>query len=208
MTQQVNIYLVDDHQSVNDGLESYINANTPYKVTKKMSSGEEALEAVRFAPPTLLIADIRMNGMDGLELTHRLKKEVPAVKVLILSMHNSGAYVKEAIQAGADGYIPKDSKMDEVIRAIEALCKGQTYISPSLAITLHKAQQNDVYITEREKQVLVQIAEGLNTEQIADKLFISFNTVETHRKNLLNKTDSSNVVELLRWGVEHGYVKL
>lgn len=208
MTQQVNIYLVDDHQSVNDGLESYINANTPYKVTKKMSSAEEALEAVRFAPPTLLIADIRMNGMDGLELTHRLKKEVPAVKVLILSMHNSGAYVKEAIQAGADGYIPKDSKMDEVIRAIEALCKGQTYISPSLAITLHKAQQNDVYITEREKQVLVQIAEGLNTEQIADKLFISFNTVETHRKNLLNKTDSSNVVELLRWGVEHGYVKL
>jgi DNA-binding NarL/FixJ family response regulator len=202
------IYIVDDHRMFCDGLKGILESYEKFTVSRIFSNASDALEALNFEQPNIIIGDITMPKMSGIELAKIVKEKFPLVKFLMLSMHTSANYVKEAIQAGVHGYVPKDSKADEVINAIEMILNGQTYISPGISANLYKSQIEQITLTEREIEVLQHIALGWNTNKIADKLFISFHTVESHRKNLLTKTECANSVELTMWGVEKGYVKI
>jgi DNA-binding NarL/FixJ family response regulator len=203
-----SIYVVDNHRMFAQGLKKILDSNEIPNVSRLFSSSLEVLEALKFERPDLVISDISMPGMSGIELAKSVKNSFPKMKFLILSMHNAQDYVRDALDAKVDGYVLKDAKPEEVLNAIRTIMSGGNYLSPAISAILMKTNSNKIVLTKREMEVLQEIALGLNTQQIADRLFVSTHTVETHRKNLLAKTGRSNSVDLSMWGIERGYIKI
>lgn len=207
MPTPLNIFIIDDHQIMNDGLTQILESRPGFVVTKTFKSGYELLEALNFQKPHLIISDISMPDMSGIELAAQVLKNHKEIKIMFLSMHKEPEFVRPAIASGAHGYVLKDSKAEELFEAIDFIMNDGRYISPKASSGLVISWQNKIELTPREIEVINEIAKGKTTKEIAESLFISTHTVETHRKNLLSKTESANTAELIVWGVSEGIIE-
>ena len=205
----IKIFIADDHQLVVDGISSILEGHESIEVVGSALSGRDALEQINNLEVDVLLLDINMPGMDGIAVARELKEKESPVKVLILSMHNNPQFTKQLIEIGVLGCIIKNSGKREVIRAIETVHAGNRYYGADVTNTLfdsidksQKAVEN-AELTKREVEVLKLIAQEYNTKEIADKLFISTHTVETHRKNLLSKLGVKNSAGLARYAAKN-----
>ena len=212
---RIKVMLVDDHPVVRKGVGSCLARHEHLQIVAEAADGREAVTKARQLIPNVILMDIDMPHMNGLAVTELLRKELPQVKVLILSMHSNTEYVLRIIQSGARGYILKEAPTDELVRAIEAVFAGEAFFSPEVA---HAAlnqfvrgvanPSNDQTLTSREREVLVQIAEGLSNKEIATRLGVGVRTVETHRERIMRKLDIHSVAGLTKFAISHGLVSL
>jgi DNA-binding NarL/FixJ family response regulator len=207
----IRILLVDDHPVVRQGLQRILSEFDEISIAGEAGSGREAINRAREIKPDVVVMDISMPEMSGIEATTVLRRELPEIKVLALSMHANAAYIKQALRAGALGYLLKDATPRELADAISEVNSGSTSISPQAAKALVAASGADVgmtRLTAREMDVLCLIARGLTNKEIGAELSLSVRTIETYRENLIEKTGLSTVAELTRYAVERGYVHL
>ncbi len=212
---RIKIMLVDDHPVVRKGVSSCLARHEHLQIVAEAADGREAIAKARQVMPQVVLMDIDMPHMNGLAVTELLRKELPEIKVLILSMHSNTDYVLRIIQSGARGYILKEAPTEELVRAIEAVNAGEAFFSPEVA---HAAlnqfvrgvtnPSNDQTLTSREREVLVQIAEGLSNKEIATRLGVGVRTVETHRERIMRKLDIHSVAGLTKFAISHGLVSL
>lgn len=211
------IVLADDHPIVRRGLRAVLEAEKSFTLLGEVGDGLEAVRVVESLQPDILIADLMMPSLTGLEVTRQLKQRVPATKIIVLSMHATESYVLEALRNGADGYVLKDAAADELVMAIQAVLAGRRYLSSQLSeraiesyIQKAASTTEDSYasLTTREREVLQLAAEGLTNVEIAERLFISARTAETHRANLMKKLHLSNHTELIRYAIRRGILPL
>lgn len=213
--KKIKVLLVDDHPVVRKGLHSCLANRENLKIVGEASNGLEAIQKVTELDPDVVLMDINMPGMDGLEVTETLRKEAPRTRVLVLSVHDTRDYVMRIVKAGARGYVLKDAPPDELVRGIEAVNNGEAYFSPSVArIALNQyvseADATDPHtkLSDREREVLVEIAEGKSNKEIAARLNIGVRTVETHRERIMRKLDIRSVAGLTKFAIAHGMVSL
>ena len=202
----MNILLLDDHAILLDGLEAVLKPEPSIAITAKLSDSNLALAYVKNGGIDMVITDYAMPGMDGAAFTRLAKIAQPEIKVIMLSMHDEPHIVMEVMESGVDGYILKKYAQQELIHAINTVATGRQYCSREVNQTLLKSAhlQNEISeLTEREIEVLKLLVEELSSREIADRLFISERTVETHRKNLLRKTKSTNTVGLVKYAYQH-----
>lgn len=194
----VRLMLVDDHPLVRDGLRVRLEAVPGFEVVAEADSADAALAAARRAAPDLVLMDVGMKGVNGIEATRRLCAALPALRVLILSMHDNPEYVREAIDAGARGYLLKDRPAEEIVDAIRSVMAGQ----PFLAAGVGAPPTAGAVLTPREREVLALIAEGLSSREIGERLAMGVRTVETHRTNLRRKLNLGSPAALVRYAIE------
>ncbi len=206
----IRLALVDDHQIVIDGLKLLLKDHKQIQVAAESVSGEEMLQILTGEKIDVLLTDITMpGGMSGYDLTIRLKKEIPSLKILALSMNEDGALISRMIdQAGVDGYIPKTAGQQELLKAIMLVASGEKYFSPSILHQYEIYQQirnenKEINLTARELDIITCILKHYSNKQIADELFISERTVETHRKNIYRKTNTKGEASLIQFVKEH-----
>lgn len=215
----IKILLADDHTIVRKGLRVLLEAEEYIKVLDEAEDGRDALKKTEKLQPDVVVMDIAMPGLNGLEATRQIKKHFPAVKILILSMHTTKEYVFQTLRAGASGYLVKKAAPRDLVSAIQAVHRGESFLSPSISRTIieeyiKKAektiQEEDLYeiLTNREREILQLIAEGNSTRKIADKLNISKKTVETHRAHIMDKLNIHNTPELTKYAIQKGITSL
>lgn len=212
---KTNILIVDDHQLVIDGLKSMLANEKNYVIKGEALNGQQALEMITANPEEfqLIVTDITMPLMSGIELCKIVKEQFPYIKVLVLSMHNSISIVKDALNAEADGYLLKNTGQDEFIKAIERVLGDGTYFSQDILpiiLNLFQKEKKEILknaLTHREKEVLELIVQEYTSKEIAEKLFISKQTVDTHRINIMQKTDCKTLVGLIKYAIQSGYLK-
>ena len=212
---RIKVMLVDDHPVVRKGVSSCLARHEHLQVIAEASDGREAVAKARQLQPNVILMDIDMPHMNGLAVTELLRKELPDIKVLILSMHSNTDYVMRIIQSGARGYVLKEAPTEELVRAVDAVHAGEAFFSPEVA---HAAlnqfvrgvsnQGQDASLTAREREVLVQIAEGLSNKEIASRLGVGVRTVETHRERIMRKLDIHSVAGLTKFAIARGLVSL
>lgn len=199
----MKILLVDDHAIVSDGLQALLQGIDGLEVVNKLTSGDFALAFLKQQDVDLLITDYSMPDMDGLTLVKRARQIKPDLKVIVLSMHDEVVMIREMLAAGVDGYVLKKYAQQELVNAIQTVVDGRQYwsaeVNKALLSSLLPQEMPENQITERELEVLRLLAQELTSKQIADKLFISERTVETHRKNLMRKTGANNGIGLVRY---------
>lgn len=213
------ILIADDHPIFIDGIVSLINGIDGFNVVSTASNGKEAIDQIEEARPDIILMDINMPEMDGVEATRTIKEKYPDQKVIMLTMYDEIRLIKDVLEIGARGYILKNIGRDELIKALETVTNGQPYLDPAvqekMIISLSGSEEEELdepnaelvnSITQREMEILQLIALGLTSGEIAKKLFISKNTVETHRKNLLGKLNVKNTAALLKFAYQNGLV--
>ena len=214
MNDAVRILLADDHTLVRAGVRRILDAEPGLTVVGEVADGRAALEFVRANPVDVLVLDLTMPGTDGFEVLRQVKATLPGMKVLVLTMHADAEYVARAVQDGADGYLLKDSAVQDLVAAIEAVQAGRAYYSPpvqrelSELLRAHSAPPRPMdTLTEREREVLRLVVKGLSTKEIATQLDISTRTVETHRANLMRKLNLKSVALLTQFAIREGLVQ-
>ncbi len=199
----MKILLVDDHAIVSDGLQALLQGIDGLEIVNKLTSGDFALAYLKQNEVDLLITDYAMPDMDGITLVKKAKQLKPELKIIVLSMHDEVVMIREMLSAGVDGYVLKKYAQQELVNAIETVNNGRQYwsaeVNKALLSSLLPQEMPENHITERELEVLRLLAQELTSKQIADKLFISERTVETHRKNLMRKTGANNGIGLMRY---------
>ncbi len=202
----MKILLVDDHAIVADGLEMLLQAVEGFEVVKKLTSGDFALAYLKQFPVDIMITDYSMPDMDGVTLVKQAKNEHPNLKIIVLTMHDEVAMIREMLNVGVDGYVLKKYAQQEIVSAIETVNNERQYFSSEVNKALLSAllpeELPENQVTGREMEVLKLLAKELTSKQIAEKLFISERTVETHRKNLMRKTGAHNAIGLVRYAYE------
>jgi DNA-binding NarL/FixJ family response regulator len=204
----IRIALIDDHVLVRDGVKSLLSAMPHFDVVAEAESGEAALELVATTELDLLLVDVGLKDMNGLELTRRLCSLYPGIKILILSMYDNQEYVRTSINAGAFGYVLKNAPSQELIAAIEAIVAGGSFYSPEIARKLATNVRDENELTPRELQVLSMIAKGLNNKEVARELDISVRTVETYRLSIRRKLNIDTPAALVKYALEHGLISI
>ena len=202
----IRVALVDDHALVRDGIKALLAVMPPLEVVGEAESGADAIEMVGRCQPDLLLVDISLRDMNGLELTRVLRSQYPLLKVLVLSMYDNNEYVSESVRAGASGYVLKNSPSREIIAAIEAIASGGTFYSAEIAQRLIADKNTDNELTPRESQVLYKMAQGLNNKEMARELDISVRTVETHRLSIRRKLNIDKPAALVKYAIDHGII--
>ena len=223
VTQTINIMLVDDHALVRNGIKSLLEDEDNLKVVAEASSGQEAMERLAENVPDLLIIDIKMPAMTGIDLVTQLVQQGINSRFLMLSMHDSEEYVLQSVDAGAHGYLLKDASRDEFLKAIQTVCNNGVYYSgdisqylinryrtaPSTATPISNtpsSNPSNISLTKRELQILKLATSGLTNKEIAEQLGKSKRTIEAHRFNLMKKLEVKNLIELIKKGREMGFV--
>ncbi|SDC87361.1 two component transcriptional regulator, LuxR family [Algoriphagus faecimaris] len=212
---EIKAILVDDHPVVMEGIEMLLHEIPEIQLLGKFTNGKIAQESLNSASVDLVITDINMPDMDGLQLTHWIKENQPKTKVIILSMHDNDHYVQEIILAGAEGYVLKENTSEELINAVNRVLDDGIYYSDQIVAKLRSSFQVQnkkheilLSLTEREVDVLQLIIQEFTTQEIAEKLFISRHTVESHKKNLFKKTEQSSLVGLVKFSIAHQLIDL
>jgi DNA-binding NarL/FixJ family response regulator len=209
------VILADDHEVVRRGVRSILEAGGGYKVVTEVADGLSAVQAVEKLKPALLFLDLSMPRLHGLEALRQVRAASPQTRVLVLSMHNDEPYVIEALRAGAMAYILKGSESTEILHAAQEVSAGRRYLSAPLseraitALTSQTPDQSDPLnaLTPREREVLALAAEGLSMAEMAEKLFISPRTAETHRTNLMQKLGLQSQTDLVRFAIRRGLIQ-
>jgi two-component system nitrate/nitrite response regulator NarL len=216
MEERITIYLVDDHQIMLDGVKSLLDGYSEFKIVGESTRSSQALMDINKLSPQVVITDIHMPEMNGVEFTSKLHAMYPEIKVVALSMSDDETMITSMLDAGVSGYIIKNTGKEELRTALLKIFNNEVYLSPEIATILTKAisrqrkmdLEPEAKLTQREIEIVKLIALEYSNEKIAEKLFISERTVETHRKNIFRKTKTKGVVGLVRWAVEHNIVKL
>jgi DNA-binding NarL/FixJ family response regulator len=212
--EKIRIALADDHQLFRNGLKILLGSFNEFEVVAEASNGTELLRALETSPTDIVLMDISMPEMDGVEATGRLSRQMPGTKVIALSMYGEEEYYYRMVDAGAKGFVLKDSDITEVHDAIIAVHKGGNYFSQELlyhVINRIKNREQEVKsssLSKREKEILLKICEGLSNHEIADSLFISKRTVDKHRANLLAKTGSKNTASLILYAIKNRLIEI
>lgn len=216
MSNKIRVMLVDDHGIVREGVRAILSLSSDIQVVGEAADGREALEQVRSCLPDVVIMDITMPGMDGLEATRRLTRDFPGVRVLVLSQHDNDRYILPILQAGASGYVLKRSIGADLVAAIRTVHSGESYLPPRVAQTVlqyfrmqpSESQQDEIsLLTEREREVLKLVVEGHTSQEIADLLCVSKRTVMCHRANIASKLGIHNRTELIRYAMRTGIIE-
>lgn len=208
MKKTLNIFLVDDHNLFREGLRFLLENQPEIHSITEASSGEELLNQLDAISPDMILMDIEMPGMNGIEATAAVLKKHPETKIIALSMHANENYYSEMINAGARGFLLKNSRFDEVMQAINDVKEGKNYFSPEImeVIIKHlnrKSRKNNNELTEREIEILYNICKGFSNQEIADLLHISRRTVDKHREHILIKTESKNTAALVIYAIRN-----
>ncbi|MCW3121655.1 MAG: degU 1 [Flavipsychrobacter sp.] len=206
MPEQIRLFLVDDHKIFAEGVANILEPVPNITVVGWAHNGADALKFLFETEVDVVITDIEMPGMTGIELSKTIKETYPDVKVMALSMFDKGEIVQSIIDTGAEGYLLKDIEKQELIEAIEAVYGGSYYYSGSIAAKMIKSMSSKDLLTRREKEIIKLIVNEEGNKQIADMLFISEHTVEAHRKNIFRKTGSKNIVGLIKYAYENKLV--
>lgn len=213
----IRLLLVDDHPVVRRGMRSCLEGIRHVTVVDEAVDGKEAVTKVREQSPDIVLMDIDMPNMNGLEATSLIRKEFPKTRVLILSVHSNKDYVLQIIRSGAQGYVLKDASPADLVRAIESVDNGEPFFSPDVSqIVLNQyleeagsdGSENSVKLTTRERQVLSMIAEGQSNKEMANHLGVGVRTIETHRERVMNKLNIHSVAGLTKYAITNGIVKL
>lgn len=210
---------MDDHPVFRTGLKNIVESNQTCTRILEAANGRDAIKIVKEHEPDLIIMDINMPGMDGIETTQSIKEMYPSVKVIILSMFTDEAYLKEALKAGASGYVPKKAVDTELLSAIEMVSAGETYMYPTLIPNLYKSSVKDGYdeitakdvcelLSKREMEVIKHIALGYTHQEIADLLYISIKTVDTYKARIMDKLNLNKRSEVVRFAIKHHLIDL
>lgn len=216
--KKMTVLIAEDHTVVRQGLSALINRQPDMQVIGEAGDGKEAVEKTKELCPDVVLMDIAMKHMNGLEATARIKKMAPEVKVLVLTMYENEEYIFQILRAGASGYLLKEAAMNDLISAIKAVKKGESYLSPSISKKViedyirraelgEKATINDI-LSDREREILQLIAEGHTYDDIASILCISKKTVETHRANIMDKLNIHDKVGLVKYAIRKGLITL
>lgn len=212
---RVTVLVVDDHPVVRKGISLCLSQQAHLEIVGEAADGREAVRKARELQPDLILMDIDMPQMSGLAVAELLRRELPRIKVLILSMHGSTDYVLRILQSGARGYVLKDAPPEELVRAIETVQGGEVYFSADAArLALNQfvrggAEGNGTpHLTNREREVLIQIADGMSNKEIASQLGVGVRTIETHRERIMRKLDIHNVAGLTKFAIARGLVSL
>lgn len=211
----IKIVLADDHQVVRKGLKALLASEADFEVVGEAGDGLETVKIVEQLLPDVLILDLMMAGINGLEVTRQLNKKCPDIAIVILSMHSNEAYVLESLRCGAKAFVLKESSPEELIGAIRAVAAGKRFLSAPLsekAIEAYTQKTGDKpddpydHLTTREREILQLAVQGSSNAEIASRLYISPRTVETHRTNLMRKLDIHNNSQLIQFAIQHGLI--
>ncbi len=213
----IRILLADDHKITRQGLRSLLEKESDMEVVAEAEEGRTAVRLVRELSPDVVVMDVSMPDLNGMEATRQIVAELSDVKVIALSMHSDNLFVSEMLKSGASGYLLKDCAFEELARAIHVVVDGKTYLSPAVSgvviddylhhLTRTESPSSEV-LTDREREVLQLMAEGNSTKQVALKLHISVKTVETHRRQIMSKLDIHTVAELTKYAIRQGLTSL
>lgn len=213
---KIRVLLVEDHTIVRKGLRSLLDGEAGIEVIGEAEDGREAIKKVQQLLPDVVLMDITMPALSGLEATRQIKKRFPEIKVLILTMHAAGEYIFQILRAGASGYVVKQAAPAELVSAIQAVHRGESFLSPSISRKVieeyirqaEAVAEKDSYdqLTPREREVLQLVAEGRSNREIAKLLHVSIKTVETHRAHLMNKLDIHSTAELTQYAIRKGVI--
>lgn len=218
MGQSKNILIIDDHPLFREGLKTIVERDKRYKVVGEAGSGKQGLSMSRQLNPDLVIVDISLPDINGVQVASEMRDSLPDIKVMIVSMHSKIDYIAEAFQAGATGYVAKDSASDRLIQGIESVLNGDYFLDSSVShqvveklmtFPVKDAKITDAEygsLTPREQEVMRLLAEGSTPKEIADKLCISPKTVENHRANIMKKLDVHSTMELVRYAARLGLI--
>ncbi len=214
-SRMISVLVADDHGIVREGLRRLLEAEEDFQVVGEASDGREVLEAVERHDPQIVVLDITMPLLGGLETLEQLRAKHPGVKVILLSVHGDSRFIQSAIALGADGYILKDGRAGEIVTAIREVMQGGSYFSPAVAREIVDQARNPKFVdndpfsllSAREREVLHLIAEGMSAKEIAAQLEISAKTVEAHRTSLMRKLGVRKATELVRYALRHGLIE-
>jgi DNA-binding NarL/FixJ family response regulator len=213
MNDKITILIVDDHAVVRAGVRALVDSRQDMTVVGEASGGDRALSEAMRLKPNLVLMDIAMPGMDGIEATLRMKKAAPDTKVLILTAHDDEEFFFPALKAGASGYVVKGAEPDELFNAIRVAASGKVFLSPVVAgvvlggwLASRTADEDADYqsLTQREKEVIQLMADGLTTRDIASRLFLSGRTVEKHRQSMMDKLNLSSTIDVFKYAARKG----
>jgi DNA-binding NarL/FixJ family response regulator len=213
----IKILLADDHKITRQGLRSLLDKEADMQVVAEAEEGRSAVRLVRELLPDMVIMDVTMPDLNGMEAARQIVDAFPDVKIIALSMHSDALFVTEMLRSGASGYLLKDCAFEELVRAIRTVTAGKTYLSPSISGVvvndyLHRVSKGDSsdsqVLSNREREVLQLLAEGKTTKQIALMLHISAKTVETHRRQIMDKLDIHSIAELTKYAIRKGFTSL
>lgn len=216
--KKIRLMLADDHVVVRSGLRMLLQAREEIEIVGEAENGREAIEKVKVLRPDVILMDIQMPDINGIDATKRIKEVAPETSVLALTMHEDDHYFFEMLHAGASGYVPKRAAPDELVKAIQSVNRGEVFLYPSLQKRLvqdylkraeagdHLMVQDD--LTPRELEVLTLIAEGMTNPEIADQLVISVKTVDRHRENIMRKLNLHSRIDLVKYAIKMGLIEL
>ncbi len=213
MSEAIRILIADDHTIVRSGLHLLLESEPDIEVVGEATDGVEAIKLAEELQPDIVLMDIGMPEVNGIEATRRIKSEYPDMVVLILTMHRSDEYFFQVLEAGASGYVLKGAETADLLGAVRSVARGDVFLYPSVARQLVRQYLNQVdadppggpKLTQREREILKLIAEGYSTKDIADQLVVSPSTVHSHRTNLMQKLNLSKRHELVQYAREHGF---
>jgi DNA-binding NarL/FixJ family response regulator len=218
MSEKKSILIVDDHPLFREGLKAIIERDSRFEVVGEAGNGREGLQMMKKLTPDIVIVDISLPDRSGIHLTKEIRTLLSATRILIVSMHSKIDYIAEAFQAGATGYVVKESASERLLQGLESVAKGDYFLDSSVSHAVVENLMNsplkDAKITDadydtltpREQEVMRFLAEGLSSKKVAEKLFISPKTVENHRSNIMNKLGLHNTIELIRYAAKLGLI--
>jgi DNA-binding NarL/FixJ family response regulator len=215
---KINVILVDDHQIVRDGIKSLLSGNDKVKIIGEAENAEDFFDILKIQIPDIVLLDISLPTLSGIEIAKILNKEFAQIKILMLSMYSSEDFIFNALKAGIHGYLPKNTTQKELLLAINTVYNDEEYFSKNIADTILKSYVNNAKqkneeanlntLTNREREVLQYIIEGNNNTNISEQLNISIRTVETHKTNIMKKLNLNSAVDLVKFAIKNNLINL
>ena len=218
--EKIRLILVDDHQLVRTGIANLLSGEPGLEIIGEASDARELFDLLRISQPDIAILDIALPGLSGIEITKKLHNDFPGIRILILSMHTSEEFIFNAINSGARGYLPKNTSRKELIEAIYAIQRGEEFFAESISNVILKSyikkaksnspedENKESLLSKREIEVLRLFAEGMTNQEIADKLFISIRTVESHKNHIMARLELKTTVDLVKFAIRNNIVLL
>jgi len=202
MNNMINVAIVDDHKILTDGLKSLIEESGIAKVVGVAHSGAECRNSIGFWKPDVLLLDVGLPDINGVDLCKELKEHLPELKILALTTHNEYSVVRQMLENGALGYLIKNAMTEEVLAGIQAVAAGETFLCHEIDVLMKRPKETHLWLSQREREMLKLVAEGLTNGEIADRIFLSPETIKSYRKNLLLKLNAKNTAVLVRIAIE------
>jgi DNA-binding NarL/FixJ family response regulator len=215
--EKIKVFIVDDHKIVRKGIFAMLLDSENIKIIGEAGNGEELFNKIEKTIPDVILLDISLPGMSGIEISNILKEKYPQIKILIVSMNTDEKNILSALRSGIKGFLPKDTSKEELKEAVVSINAGKEYFGTEISQIIYKnyienlnprAKQNSFELSEREKEVLKYISDGLSYKEIGQKMFISPRTVETHRNNMLSKLQLKTNIDLVKYAVKNGIINL